>query len=76
MYDQHDADGTASFLRARYKLGVAQKTAETNPPRITRNPKDDVALNSLSFLLTRPIRVAPGIEESGVLHFTLRYLYL
>ena len=31
---------------------------------------------SFSFLVTRPIRVAPGIEESGVLHFTLRYLYL
>ena len=32
--------------------------------------------NARYFLPWRPIRVAPGIEESGVLHFTLRYLYL
>ncbi len=31
---------------------------------------------SFSFLLTNPIRVAPGILESNVFHFTLRYLYL
>jgi hypothetical protein len=31
---------------------------------------------SFSFLVTEPVRVAPGIEESSVFHFTLRYLYL
>jgi hypothetical protein len=31
---------------------------------------------SFSFLLSKPIRVAPGIEEASVFHFTLRYLYL
>lgn len=31
---------------------------------------------SFSFLLSKPLRVAEGIQESSVFHFTLRYLYL
>jgi outer membrane protein assembly factor BamA len=31
---------------------------------------------SFSFLFSRPIRVAEGIQEASVFHFTLRYLYL
>ncbi|MEN9724484.1 MAG: hypothetical protein RJB38_2470 [Pseudomonadota bacterium] len=31
---------------------------------------------SFSFLASRPLRIAEGIQESSVIHFTLRYLYL
>lgn len=70
------------YLRglAAYDLGSVWVNPGELGSRITSSATGGFTLNfppiSINFMVSKPLRTAPGPQDSSVAHFTLRYLYI